>query len=184
MGYNKENKTSESERRIEMSENYIVINGKRAELTKEQMEQLGIEVKENKRWRAVNEGEYWFVDSNNEVGNDKEYGYNYDNFRYYSHNYFRTREEAKTYARILQTETLLKKYADEHNEKFEDDVKYYLYLADKPDLWEGYVKVQGVLTNLCFRPRQVWFSSTNIALNAIKEIGQNALKNTWHTNGR
>lgn len=28
-----------------MSENYIVINGRRAELTKEQMEQLGIEAK-------------------------------------------------------------------------------------------------------------------------------------------
>ena len=45
-----------------MSENYIVINGKRAELTKEQMEQLGIEVKENKRWRANDRYEYWIVE--------------------------------------------------------------------------------------------------------------------------
>lgn len=44
-----------------MSENYIVINGKRAELTKEQMEQLGIEVEGNKRWRAKKGGLYFYV---------------------------------------------------------------------------------------------------------------------------
>lgn len=159
-----------------MSENYIVINGKRVELTKEQMEQLGIKVEESKRWRAVNGGGYWFVNADN-LADWAQEGYDiYDDFRYYSHNYFRTQEEAETYAHVLQTETLLKKYADEHNKKFEDDVKYYLYLADKSDLWEGYVKVQGVCTNLCFRPRQVWFSSMDIALNAINEIGKKRIE--------
>ena len=64
----------------------------------------------------------------------------------------------------------------DRNEKFEDDVKYYLYLADKSDIWEDYIKVQGVCTNLCFRPRQVWFSSGDIALNAIKEIGKDRIR--------
>lgn len=151
-----------------MSENYIVINGKRAELTKEQMEQLGIEVEGNKRWRNVNGGEYWFVDSNNEVRNDEEYGYNYDNFRYYSHNYFQTKEEAETYARVLGTETLLKKYADEHNTGFKDfkDVKYYLIWSSIADDFS----IDFVEYYAC-RPRTIFFSSREIAQNAIKEIG-------------
>ena len=35
-----------------MSDNYIMINGKRLDLTNEQLKQLGIPIKENKRWRA------------------------------------------------------------------------------------------------------------------------------------
>lgn len=162
-----------------MSENYIVINGKRAELTKEQMEQLGVKAEKDKRWRAALNDYYWFVrisDGNSAKIALEGVNPQIDNFNYYSHNYFRTEEEAETYARVLETEMLLKKYADEHNGKFEDDVKYYLYLADKSDLWEGYVKVQGVHTNLCFRPRQVWFSSMGIALNAINGIGKKRIE--------
>lgn len=151
-----------------MSENYIVINGKRAELTKEQMEQLGIEVEENKRWRAADGGQYWFVDSNNEVRNDMEYRYNYDSFRYYSHNYFQTKEEAETYARVLKTEMLLKKYADEHNKEF-GDCKYELY-TNGTDL----VLVSSILGSHIFS-RVIWFSSENVALEAINEIGKDRI---------
>lgn len=159
-----------------MSENYIVINGKRAELTKEQMEQLGIDVNCSKRWRANKKGVYWFVDDAGGIMSLSEINSYYDDFRYYFHNYFRTQEEAETYARVLETEMLLKKYANEHNGEFRDNVKYYLYLADKSDLWGGHVKVQGVHTNLCLRPRQVWFSSMDITQNAINEIGQKRIK--------
>lgn len=175
MGYNKENKTSESKRRIKMSENYIVINGKRAELTKEQIEQLGIDVNCNKRWRANKKGVYWFVDDAGGIMSLSEINGYYDDFRYYFHNYFRTQEEAETYAHVLETEMLLKKYADEHNKKFKDDVKYCLYFSDESDRWGDCIKVQGVHTNLCFRPRQVWFSSMDIALNAIKKIGKDRI---------
>ena len=87
-----------------MSENYIVINGKRAELTKEQMEQLGIEVNCSKRWRANKKGVYWFVDDAGGIMSLSEINSYYDNFRYYFHNYFRTQEEAETYAHVLESE--------------------------------------------------------------------------------
>lgn len=151
-----------------MSENYIVINGKRSELTKEQMEQLGIEVEENKRWRAADGGQYWFVDSNNEVRSDMEYRYNYDSFRYYSHNYFQTREEAKTYAHVLETEMLLKKYADEHNTEFYV-TKYQLYINDNKSL------LVAAVYERINKGRIIWFSSKNIASKAIKEIGKNRI---------
>lgn len=153
-----------------MSENYIVINGKRAELTKEQMEQLGIEVEENKRWRAANGDTYWFVDSMCKVMYDDEYEYNYDNFRYYSHNYFQKEEEAETYARVLKTEMLLKKYADEHNEKF-GDYKCCIIWSLKDNEYQ----IEFV-SSYVHRPRIIFFSSKEITQNAIKEIGEERIK--------
>lgn len=44
-------------------ENYIVINGKRAELTEEQLRQLGIESREPKRWKGVRGNKYYWVDN-------------------------------------------------------------------------------------------------------------------------
>ena len=41
-----------------MSENYIVINGKKAELTNEQLKMLGIEVRKNPFDRATGEEYY------------------------------------------------------------------------------------------------------------------------------
>lgn len=154
-----------------MSENYIVINGKKAELTKEQMEQLGIKVAENKRWRATDGGQYWFVDSNNEVRSDMEYSYNYDSFRYYSHNYFQTKEEAKTYARVLETEMLLKKYADEHNEEF-GDFKYELWIDEN----DSDSVLSGLVCGSYIFSRTIWFSSEDVASEAIKEIGEDRIK--------
>lgn len=148
-----------------MSENYIVINGKRAELTKEQMKQLGIEVKENKRWRAAEGCEYWSVGATNLVCSYFDGDRDVDDFRYCSHNYFRTKEEAETYARVLGTEMLLKKYADEHNGKFED-CKYNFYTNKI-----GSVLVSNVLDSYIYS-RTIWFSSEIVAVKAIEEIGE------------
>ena len=50
-----------------MSENYIVINGKKAELTEEQLKKLGIQVSNNKRWRGNLDEKYYRVDTFNKV---------------------------------------------------------------------------------------------------------------------
>lgn len=134
------------------------------------MEQLGIKVEENKRWRADITSHYWCVNSFNLACKDYEGKENVDDFRYYSHNYFRTEEEAKTYARVLETEMLLKKYADEHNGEF-CGTKYQLYIDDNKSL------LAAAVYERINKGRIVWFSSENIAQNAIKEIGENASKN-------
>lgn len=151
-----------------MSENYIVINGKRAELTKEQMEQLGIEVEGNKRWRAMDFDIYYYVDTTNQVQTNKDC-YRRDDFRYYAHNYFQTKEEAETYARVLETETLLKKYADEHNDEF-GEYKYTLYV-DRNGM--PTINVNCAENHY---GRIVWFSSIEIVQNVIKEIGEDRIK--------
>lgn len=152
-----------------MSENYIVINGKRAELTKEQMKQLGIEVEENKRWRADYDEKYYFVNTINEVIDARERNDNISFFRYYSHNYFRTEEEAETYARVLETEMLLKKYADEHNGEF----SYFKCCTTIRQYEEP--SVICVLIDRC-SGRNIWFSTEEITQNAINEIGKERIK--------
>lgn len=155
-----------------MSENYIVINGKRAELTEEQMEQLGIEVERRKRWRArgadENEG-YYFVSSGGIVVSECDCNHDYDNYRYYSHNYFQTREEAETYARVLKTEMLLKKYADEHNGEF-SEYKYTLCVNKNGALIIDLDCVENHYNRI------VWFSSIEITRNVINEIGEDRIK--------
>lgn len=152
-----------------MSENYIVINGKRAELTKEQMKQLGIEVEEKKRWRADGHTKYWFLDSQNRTDADMELRQREDDFRYYSHNYFQTKEEADTYARVLETEMLLKKYADEHNGEF-GKYKYEFYTNEIGSVLVGNISDSYIYS------RTIWFSSNDIASNAIKEIGEDRIR--------
>nr|DAU29323.1 MAG TPA: hypothetical protein [Caudoviricetes sp.] len=154
-----------------MSENYIVINGKRAELTKEQMEQLGIEEKKkDKRWRADGHTKYWFLDSQNRIDSDMELRQREDDFRYYSHNYFQTKEETETYARVLETEMLLKKYADEHNGEFINFKYYLLWFKTATELQIDF------LTSYARRPRTIFFSSKEIIQDAIEEIGLKRIK--------
>lgn len=151
-----------------MSENYIVINGKRLDLTDEQLKQLGIEVTNNKRWRA-NDGYYWFVTSDGIPCDTWDNEDDEHAFRFYSHNYFETEEEANKYARVLNTEMLLTKYADEHNEKeITPDIeteRYFIYW----DFTCDEIRVKNLM--LSMMPRTVYFSSEPIAHNAIEAIG-------------
>ena len=154
-----------------MNENYIVINGKKVELTEEQAKRFGVEVGERgKRWRGrEHEDYYYFVDTVFEVVHGLDTGMVGDDIRYYSHNYFQTQEEAEAYARVLETEMLLRKYADKYNKAYMYP-KYYitwsgnsgaLYIAQSP--------------NKIGRSR-IYFSTDTIAIEATKEVGEDRIK--------
>lgn len=155
-----------------MSENYIVINGKRAELTKEQLSQLGIG---KKRWRANNQDKYCFVEDSGYIRDTIESYYYCDDFRYDSHNYFRTQEEAEIYARVIETEMLLKKYADEHNIGFGASKWHLVYdncFVDRQEIKAiKYIDAKATM----ILPRTIYFSSYEIALFAVKEIGEDRI---------
>ena len=71
-----------------MSENYIVINGKRAELTEEQLKQLGIEVpKGNPFERQEYYETYCFIDSDGKVVLSPEEGFDADDDKFNVANY-------------------------------------------------------------------------------------------------
>ena len=92
---------------------------------------------------------------------------------YNSHNYFKTKEEAEKYARVLETEMLLRKYADEHNEDMPWDGRcghYFFY----------YNVGSNVICTDCYtwskEAREIYFSSKEIARAAIEEIGEERIK--------
>lgn len=154
-----------------MSENYIVINGKRTELTEEQLQQLGIKVSNNKRWRANLDEEYYRVDTFNKVSSLEDINSDYDIWLYHSHNYFKTREDAEKYARVLQTEVLLRKYADEHNEDMSWDgiCEHYFLYFNNDAIYIGFFTSSK-------EARKIYFSSREIAGAAIEEIGKERIE--------
>ena len=152
-----------------MSENYIVINGKKAELTEEQLEKLDIEVLKNRRDRVGLHLTYYFVSYNNLVLSTFDaYGID-DDYRYYSHNYFKTREDANKYARVLETEMLLRKYADEHNEEmpWDNKINHWNLAYNSADFC---IEIESWLYMMW--PQTVYFSSREIAARAVKEVGR------------
>ena len=148
---------------------------------KRQIVALETEIKEkekedenkNKRWRAKEGNKYWFVDSG-AFNWTYEFGREADNFRYDTHNYFETEEEANTYANILQTERQLKKFADEHN----DVIDWYDSSLDKYYLcYRADTHLISIDTVRPIRePRIIYFSSEEITKQAIDTIGAEKIK--------
>lgn len=134
------------------------------------------EEKENKRWRAEDGHTYWFVDSDGKPMWWHEYSRNIDDFYYDTHNYFQTKEEAQKYANVLETERQLKKFADEHDGEIDwsdnnnNPVKHYLYYNynTKSIFIDSVWAVR--------EPRAIYFSSKEIASQAIDEIGTEEIK--------
>lgn len=71
-----------------MNENYIVINGKRLELTKEQLKALGIEVGKNPFERVAKSEMYCYIDSFNQVHCVADDADNSDEMSFECSNYF------------------------------------------------------------------------------------------------
>lgn len=85
-------------------ENYIVINGKKAELTEDQLKALGIEVSKASVFDRRKEGEkYYFIDTRGKLESTRENGYPWDNDVYNIANY--CADEALMKQRVLH-ETL------------------------------------------------------------------------------
>ncbi len=98
-----------------MNENYIVINGKKAELTEEQLKALGIEVGKNPFARVGKRERYMFIDADNIVtsvtGDDIGFG----NKFYSSVNYFNNRAFAEQVALHQLLYRKLLKFAYDNN---------------------------------------------------------------------
>lgn len=73
-------------------ENYIVINGKKAELTEEQLKKLGIKVKDDPFERIEDKKKYYFIAGDGEVTSANDYKNVHDNCFYNAGNYCRDRK--------------------------------------------------------------------------------------------
>lgn len=134
------------------------------------------EEKENKRWRAEKGENYWTVSDYRRVKVDVDFGADSsgDSFRYDTHNYFQTEEEARKYAKVIEIERQLKKFADEHNGKIDwtniNQGKYYLCYK--------YDDYRVSIGDRCWtkESRVIYFSSEEIARQAINTIGEDKIK--------
>ena len=84
-----------------MSDNYAVIDGKRVELTEEQVEMLGVEVEKKGRnpfERVDNDNEYYYIKNSGEVSNYCEVCDSVDNELYDNINYFNDEQFANQVA--------------------------------------------------------------------------------------
>lgn len=144
----------------------------RAEAEKEEKENKST----NKRWRAEKGENYWTVLDYRRVKVDVDFGADSsgDSFRYDTHNYFQTEEEAQKYANVLEIERQLKKFADEHNDVIDwEDID-----QDKWCLGYSYraLKTMTAVAMYTRGARTIYFSSQEIAKQAIDEIGTDKIK--------
>lgn len=134
-----------------------------------------VEKEENKRWRAKEGYKYWYVNSSGNPDCLHEYNRDIiDNFRYDTHNYFQTEDEARRYAKVLETERQLKKFADEHNDVIDwSDINQH-----KWNLCYYYSRYEVSPIRCCGvkESRTIYFSSEEIARQAIDEIGEEEIK--------
>lgn len=152
-------------------ENYIVINGKKAELTKEQLEKLGIKPERNNPFDRVEERENYFVTRNDgivdciiETFHDTDDWY-YDNAAYFNDEEFAEQVSLKW---LLYRK--LEKYAwDNEAEDVEWDkhkLNYHYTIVYDVNAEEFRVNIISWCQNLT----SVYFSSREIAEKAIKEV--------------
>lgn len=150
-------------------ENYICINGKKAELTEEQMKALGIELpKANPLHRAEFHNVYYAIDTGGVVRKCVEKNDGVDNVFYNIANYCTDKETMEQRALHETLNRLLLRYSMEHdgdkiNWNNTSACKWYIYYDLRCNNW-NYDKM---FHSLDFG---VFFYSNAIANNAIKEI--------------
>jgi hypothetical protein len=158
-----------------MNENYIVINGKKIELTEEQMKQLWIEPekKRNNPFERAN-NEYYLIKDFGEVCKYTDNQDCFDNLVYDNDNYFNDESFAQQVAlhQLLYRKLLKFAYDNEYEDAAEWDGKnphwciYYDNSRKKFDTtWQDLVQYS-----------HVYFSTREGAERAIKEVVESFVK--------
>ena len=151
-------------------ENYIVINGRKAELTEEQLKALGIEVKKESPFDRVNEGDqFYYITYSGKVISTGEVNANSDNVSHKVANYCTDKDLLQQQAYRETLNRLLWRYSMEHDgDKIDwnnsEYKKYSIYYDNRHKEFDttyfNTIKYLGV----------VYFHTRETAENAIEEI--------------
>ena len=160
-----------TKRRIILNtDNYIVIHGKRAELTEEQLKALGIEAPKKNVFDRRKEGEkYYFINTRGEVESIHETSYPWDNDVYNIANYCTDENLMKQRVLHETLNRLLWRFSMEHdgnkiNWQHPISSKVYIYYNYNAETWS-------IAETLRFRDvGQIYFYTRDIAKLAIEEI--------------
>ena len=152
-------------------ENYIVINGKKAELTDEQLKQLGInvEVKKETPFYRYPENLYWSINAMGDVIIQHECNADFDNALYDNVNYFNDYNLAEQVALHQLLYRKLLKYAYENDAEdcewsWNGKQHYYIFF----DYSESVFTIAHTI--ICKNQGTVYFSKEEVAKQAIKDI--------------
>lgn len=152
-----------------MSENYIVINGKRVELTPEQVKALGIETRKNPFERVNDDDTYYYIMANGDVSSHIDINDSADKIVYDALNYFNDKRFANqvTLHQLLYRKLLKFAYDNNCEDTAEWDCCnrhfriYYTYSCKNFDVDSNDTfKIQGA----------VYFATRESAEQAIKEV--------------
>lgn len=153
-------------------DNYIMINGKKLELTEEQLKQLGIEVdeKRNSPFDRVSRSEsYYFIHSSDNVNCAIEDCPEVDHHYFDNANYFNDTDFANQVMLHQQLYRKLLKYAYDNNaedrewDKANVNSHYFIYF----DSAKGHFVVGD---NHYCHSQSIYFSSENVAKQAIQDV--------------
>lgn len=153
-----------------MNENYIVINGKKIELTEEQLKQLGIEPEKKRKnpFKRVSEGEVYFLAGYDKTDRARETNEWIDEDLFAAANYFNDEAFAEQVALHQLLYRKLLKFA--YDNECEDTAK-----------WDGITPHWTIRHNdnrcgfstysqVRYKARDVYFSSEEGVERAIKEV--------------
>lgn len=157
-----------------MSKNYIVINGKKAELTEEQLEALGIVTRKNPFERVTKSEIYCYIDSFDEVHCIADDADQCDDMSFERSNYFNDETFAKQVAlhQLLYRKLLKFAYDNECEDTTEwNKTNCHYYISYNIDEGRFYADVTG-----SFKHNDVWFCSRKSAKRAIEEVVEPFMK--------
>lgn len=149
-------------------ENYIVINGKRIDLSEEQIEKLGLKVEKKTPFDRNKNGEYFFVDCTGNVANFKDEDF-LDEQMFKVGNYCRDKEIMIKRAKEEVLNRLLWRFSIENGGDkidWQDDnqKKYYIFHIESNDEWLIYYHTRHVVSG------SVYFIDVKVAKRAVTEI--------------
>lgn len=159
---------SEDRKETTMSENYIVINGKKAELTPEQLKALGLETEIKSPFERETDQKYYIIDIFGNVFDSNDMGLEYDKNVHKVANYCTDREMIQQQAYRETLNRLLWRYSMEHKGNEIDwnnrNSRYRIAYSYDRRRWIVFTST----TERAFGA--VYFATKTIANNAIKEI--------------
>ena len=149
-------------------DNYIVINGKKAELTQEQLEKLGIVVERDPFARVGQYEKYFLIDYNDDVLENCDHKSHYDDKRFDIANYCTDKELMEQRALHETLNRLLWRYSMQNGGREikygKNTPKFFIYWNESIER----LRVERWFTSCAFGV--VYFDTKDTAEAAIKEI--------------
>ena len=157
-----------------MNENYLVLNGKRVDLTEEQLKALGIVTKKNPFERVAKSEPYYYIDAFDCIQTCADNGEDVDNASFEVSNYFNDKATAQQVQLHQLLYRKLLKFA--YDNEAEDREEWNGENAHWCIRYNGNRKKFDSYCQNGYKAQGVYFSSEDAAKHAIEEVVEPFMK--------